>query len=162
MVHKWLCLSCGGFDLVDVRYIQILVSRQSFFPRSLPYYLTSSAASSTAIFFSERGVFELAGPCAYCKLPSYQCFVSHLTSILLVHQLVLSQAHYDRRVPFIRRTTARCTTRILKHPGYWCYPGVESRTFTGAWAGRCVIAHLDDCWGPFWRSQASSHRTWHR
>ena len=64
--------------------------------------------------------------------------------------------------PFIRRTTTRCTTHVLKHLGYWCYPGVESRSFMGAWAGRCVIAHLDVCWGPFRRSQASSHRTWHR
>ncbi|EDR01752.1 uncharacterized protein LACBIDRAFT_310533 [Laccaria bicolor S238N-H82] len=64
--------------------------------------------------------------------------------------------------PFIGRTTNRCATHVLKHPGYWCYPGVESRSFTGAWAGRCVIAHLDGCWGPFRRSRASSHRTWHR
>ncbi|EDR01788.1 uncharacterized protein LACBIDRAFT_310464 [Laccaria bicolor S238N-H82] len=38
--------------------------------------------------------------------------------------------------PFIHRTTTRRTTHVLKHPGYWCYPGVESRSFTGAWAGR--------------------------
>ncbi|EDR00299.1 uncharacterized protein LACBIDRAFT_314548 [Laccaria bicolor S238N-H82] len=50
--------------------------------------------------------------------------------------------------PFTCRTTNRCATHVLKHPGYWCYPGVESRSYTGAWAGRCVIAHLDDCWGP--------------
>ena len=30
----------------------------------------------------------------------YYCFVSHLTSILRGHQLVLSQAHYNQRVPF--------------------------------------------------------------
>ncbi|EDR01721.1 uncharacterized protein LACBIDRAFT_310448 [Laccaria bicolor S238N-H82] len=50
-----------------------------------------------------------------------------------------------------------------------CIPGTGvtqvwkvAPSFTGAWAGRCVIAHLDDCWGPFRRSLASSDRTWHR
>ena len=36
----------------------------------------------------------------------------------------------------------------LKASWVLVYPGVESCSFTGAWAGRCVIAHLDDRWGP--------------
>ncbi|KIJ99947.1 hypothetical protein K443DRAFT_101271 [Laccaria amethystina LaAM-08-1] len=118
MVHTWLCLSCGGLGLVDMRCIQILVT-----------------AFSDGDFFSERGVFNWAGTFPYYAFSGY---------------------------PLIRRTTIRRATHVLKHPGYWCYPGVESRSFMGAWAGRCVIAHLDDCWGPSRRSRASSHRTWHR
>ena len=159
MVHKWLCLSCGGFDLVDARCFQLLVSRQSSFPISLPYH-SSIAAALRRRFFSERGVFNWAGTFPYCKLYPHYPFVSHLTSVLLGHQLLPSDAF--SRCPFICTTTNRCATHVLKHPGYWCYPGVESRSLTGSWAGRCVIAHLDDCWGPSRRSLVSSHRTWHR
>ncbi|EDR01768.1 uncharacterized protein LACBIDRAFT_310423 [Laccaria bicolor S238N-H82] len=86
-------------------------------------------------FLSGRGVFNWAGSCAYYAISGY---------------------------PFIRRTTTPHATHVLKHPGYWCYPGVESRFFMDAWAGRCVLAHLDDCWGLPRRSRASSHQTWHR
>ena len=113
--------------------------------RCLSIYLQQQLSDSD--FFSERDVFNWAGTLRYCKLYPYYPFVSHLTSILRGHQLVPSEAFHG--YPFIRRTTTRRATHVLKHPGYWCNPGVESRSCTGAWAGRCVIAHLDDCWGPF-------------
>jgi hypothetical protein len=37
---------------------------------------------------------------SYCKLSSYYCFVSHLQAPFGCHQLVLSDAYYDRRAPF--------------------------------------------------------------
>ena len=159
MVHKRLCLSCGGFDLVDVRCVQILVSLVILLSSTVPLPFNLQCRLFDGDFFPERGVFNLSGSCPSCKLYPYYCFVSHLTSIL---HGVTSSFITIGGYPFIRRTTTRRTTHVLKHSGYWCYPGVESRTFMGAWAGRCVIAHLDDCWGPFRRSQASSHRTWHR
>ena len=155
MVHKWLCLSCRGFDLVDVRCIG--ESAINLLPSAvaLPFNLQRRLFDGN--FFSERGV------------STGQAHAPLVSSILIIVLSATSQASFGAtsssitigRYPFIRRTTARRTTHVLKHLGYWCYPGVESRSM-GAWAGRCVIAHLDDCWGPFRRSQASSHRTWHR
>ena len=130
----------------------------SYIVRCLTNYLQQQLSDGD--FFSERGVFNWTGALSYCKFYPHYPFVSHLTSILRGHQLVPSHAFHG--YPFIGRTTNRCATHVLKHPGYWCYPGVESSSFTGAWANRCVIAHLDDCWGPSRRSLASSHRTWHR
>ena len=49
MVHKWLCLSCGGLDLVDARCFQLLVSGQSFLPICC-LTIQYSGSSQTAIF----------------------------------------------------------------------------------------------------------------
>ena len=99
MVQKWFCLSWGGLGLVDARCIQILVSRQFFFPISLPYHL-STAAVFTRRFCLRAWRFNWAGKFLYCKFYFYCPFVSHLIGILRGHQLVPLQAHYDRRVPF--------------------------------------------------------------
>ena len=87
----------AGFGLVDVWCMQILVSPSIHFLSAIALPFNLQWRPCEGDFFSKRGVFDLAGPCAYCKLYSYCPFVSNLTSI---HQLVLSQAHYDRRVPF--------------------------------------------------------------
>ncbi|KIJ94487.1 hypothetical protein K443DRAFT_357661 [Laccaria amethystina LaAM-08-1] len=47
------------------------------------------------------------------------------------HSVILVSSDAFSGYHFIRRTTTRRATHVLKHPGYWCYPGVESRSFTG-------------------------------
>ena len=66
-------------------------------------------------------------------------------------------AHHDLQIPFHFQNNQ--SPHHLRHKASWVlvYLGVESCSFTGAWAGRCVITHLDDCWGPSRRSQASFH-----
>ena len=90
MVHKWLCLCSGELGLVDMRCIQILVSRQSLFPRSLPYHL------STAAFFQRRfspSVVFLIWP-AHSLIVSSKYFHCPFVSLLILrgHQLVPSFA----------------------------------------------------------------------
>ena len=67
-------------------------------------------------------------------------------------------AYHDFRVPFHFQNNQSPHHICPKASWVLVYPGVESCSFTGAWAGRCVIAHLDDCWRLFRRSRASSNR----
>ena len=163
MVSTWcisgfVCLAAGWTSSTRGAFF----SRQSFFPKSLPYHLSKE-------MFFQRRFFLTAG--RFYPGRAHSLIVSSIAIVLLSatsQESFGGISSYLRKhitiggYPFIRRTTNRCATHVLKHPGYWCYPGVESRSLTGAWAGRCVIAHLDDCWGPSRRSLASSHRTWHR
>ena len=141
MVHKWLLSFLWRFLATSMCGIfKYLVSRQAFL-RPLPDHLTSSAASSTAIFSLSV---------AFLTWRAHALIVSYLQIIVLSATLQASfgttSSYFRKHItiggyPFIRRTITRRTTHVLKHPGYWCYPGVESRSFTGAWAGRCVIAN---------------------
>ena len=55
--------------------------------------------------------------------------------------------HHDLQVPFHFQNNQSPHHICPKTSWVLVYLGVESCSFTGAWAGRCVIAHLDDCWG---------------
>jgi len=128
MVHKWLCLSCGGLDhavLSNTGESDLSI----LFP--LDRYLTihPSDIVPTAIFSSERGV--LTG-----RVDSV--IVSYILIILLS---VTSQAPFGTISLYLHRRIYRAPfhsqnnqslrhTYVLKHPGYWCYPGVESRSIT--------------------------------
>ena len=70
----------------------------------------------------------------------------------------MGPAHHDFQAPFHFQNNQ--SPHHIRPKASWVlvYPGVESCSFTGVWAGRCVIAHQDDCGGPSQRSQASFHR----
>ncbi|EDR09540.1 uncharacterized protein LACBIDRAFT_318705 [Laccaria bicolor S238N-H82] len=60
----------------------------------------------------------------------------------------MAPTHYHWWAPFQLPNSQSLRDIFLKASWVLVYLGVESRSFTGAWAGRCVIAHLDDCGGP--------------
>ena len=127
LVSTWcisgFCLSCGGFGLVDVWCMQILVSPSILFLSAVALSFNVQCRLFDGDFFCGRGVFNWAGSCAYRKLSSHYCFVCHLTSILRGHQLVLSQAHYNQQVPFHSQNnhsphhTCPKASRVLVLPG---------------------------------------------
>ena len=113
----------AGFGLVDVRWMGILVSSSIHFLSAVALSFNFQCRIFDGNFFSRHGVFNWVGSCAYCMLYPYYCFVSHLTSILRGHQLVLSQAHYNQRVPFHSQNnhsphhTCPKASRVLVLPG---------------------------------------------
>ena len=148
MVHKWLLSFLWRvWPRRCAVYSNLGESKLTVDLTPLPYHL------SLVVSFRRR-FFSLS--VAFFTWRAHALIVSYLQIIVLSATLQASfgttSSYFRKHItiggyPFIRRTTTRRTTHVLKHPGYWCYPGVESRSFTGAWAGRCVIAHLDDCWG---------------
>jgi hypothetical protein len=99
-------------------------------------------------------------PYRHCRSQSSLCVVKFLAAILDYSST--APAYHDLQVPFHFQNNQ--SPHHIRPKASWVlvYPGVESSSFTGVWAGRCVIAHLDDCWGLFRRFLASSPRAWHR
>ncbi|EDR09293.1 uncharacterized protein LACBIDRAFT_318716 [Laccaria bicolor S238N-H82] len=123
-------LSRGGFGLAEVRRVH----------KSLHSFIEAILAP----FCSQRGAFN--------HLP----FLLTVSFVLLAATIQFppfeysstAPAHYHWRAPFQLQNNQSLRHICLKVSWVLVYPGVESRSFTGAWAGRCVIAHLDDRWGP--------------
>ena len=135
MVSTW-CISGFVFLAADLAssmcgMFNYLVSRQSFFHRPLPYHSTSSGVHptattslSTAFLTWRTHTLIVSHPHINVLSATSQASFGSTSSYLHKHITI-------GRYPFIRRSTAHRTTHVLKHPGYWCYPGVESRSFVG-------------------------------
>ncbi|KIJ97362.1 hypothetical protein K443DRAFT_105811 [Laccaria amethystina LaAM-08-1] len=133
-------LSRVGFGLAEVRCVHNSV------PLVRSCYSTIRRPSSSRLLLFSPVTIEFVRFRALLTLPPSFDYSS------------TAPAHHDSQVPFHIQNNQ--SPHHIRPKSSWVlvYPGVESSSFTGAWAGRCVITHLDDCWGLFRRSRASSHR----
>ena len=109
-----------------------------------------------SFFASNNQICGVLAPIYSAGRDSYSAFLSFWQPPF--HYSSMGPAHHDLRAPFHFQNNQSPHHIRLKASWVLVYLGVESCSFTGMWAGRYVIACLDDCWGPSRRSQASFHR----
>ena len=136
-------LSRGGFGLVEVRRVHNSVRCQYFLSRSSSYQLsTPSYIDLLRRYHVVPSVVSIVRSCysTIWRLSSYAFFSArnHLICAFLLHRLSRSSLVFQVFIshplnirarpqhitiggcPFNCRTTNRCATYVLKHPGYWC------------------------------------------
>ena len=138
--------ACSGYSWRTFSHRKILLSHH-------PALLFLTVAS---FFASNNRICEFLAPIDSAGCDSYSAFLSFWQPPF--HYSSTGPAHHDLWAPFHFQNNQSPHHISLKASWVLVYLGVESCFVTGVWAGRCVIAHLDDCWGPSRRSQASFHR----